>query len=330
MSTKALPPGSRRHHLVPAFYLAAFTDMERRDGYLTVTDLERGIVYRGRPDSVAYRNNYNTLISDGTDPDSLERVFADIERAAAPAIYRVLKSATPPVGEDLRAILALLAIQVVRAPRHRDSIARLVGEISQRVLEIATSTPEVFASCSERVEAAGIDLGGFQEMREFVRSSEVRVADNDWLKVTTLEPLEVIVHTMRERNWSLLAIPDGADYSFVTTEHPLKLRWTDSSLVRGPYPPGFGVRSTRVTFPLGPRAMLSGELEGRAGLSIPVDKKLAALLNTNTIMGSTYIYSSDDGFVWARGEEIRRGAESLLREARSARHNSETPGEDQR
>lgn len=277
---------------------------------------------------MAYRNNYNTLSSDGADPDGLESVFADVERVAAPAIRRTLESAAPPVGEDLEAILTLLAIQVARAPSHRDSIARFVGEISQRMLEIVTSTPEIFDSYSERMRAEGIDLGDFQEMHDFVRSSEVRLADNDWLKAMSLESFEVIVSTMLERNWSLFAIPDGADYSFVTTEHPLKLRWTDNSLVGGFYPPGFGVGSTRVTFPLGPRVMLSGEFEGPAGFSIPVDEKLAAMLNSNTILGSLDVYSRDDNFVWASGEELRRGAQSLFEEMPSGEGDSGEAGEE--
>lgn len=305
-------PKSRRHHLVPAFYLAYFTDTGERTGYVSVANLERRKTYRGKPDRVAYRNNFNTLESEDVDPDGMEKMFSDVERAAAPAIARAIESRVCPAGDDLEAILMLLAIQVVRAPSSRHSIARSAAEISQRMLEIVTSSPEIFDSYSERMKSEGVDPGDFRDMRDYVRSTQVELRDNDWLKAMSLEPLELVTETMLDRVWYAIIIPDDSDFSFITTEHPLKLRWADNRLAAGPYPPGFGLDKTRVTFPLGPCITLCGEYGGPAGFAAPADIKLVATMNSNTILNSVEIYSSGADFVWSNGDSVCRGADPLF------------------
>jgi hypothetical protein len=299
--------------LVPAFYLAAFTGTGERDGFVTVSNLERRRQYRGRPDEVAFRNNYNTLQSADVDPDALEQAFAQVEQVAAPAIRRVLDTASAPEGDDLHAVLMLLAIQIARAPSHRESIARFTAEVSQRMLETVTSSPDIFESYAARMRANGIDMGDYQEMHDFVRRSQVVVADSDWLKAMSLEALDVVVDTMLGRAWSILTIPGDADYSFVTSEHPLRLGWTKNELAGGFYPPGFGLPDTRVTFPLGPRVMLWGEFGGPSRLTVEVDEHLAGLLNSSTIYGSLEIYSTDAEFLWADGQTTHRGFDAFIR-----------------
>jgi hypothetical protein len=310
---------SRRHHIVPAFYLASFTDSGLRDGYVTVTNFERYRIHRGRPDAVGFRNNYNTLESEDADPDGLEQAFADVEASAAPALKRIVSGESSLEGDDLSAVLPLLAIQVARSPAHRNSIMHFTSDISQRMLEMVTANPGVFASYAERMRKQGVELGDFDSMHHHVRESQVRIRDNDWVKAMSIESLEVVVDSLGSRNWGLLTVSPESPFRFLTSDHPLKLKWTDPELVAGPYPPGFAMASTRVTFPLAPTAMLVGEFDVPTGLRMEIDEAMAARLNTLTIIGSRELYSVDEDFVWGEGESVRRGANQLLDAVRAHR-----------
>lgn len=306
-------PTSRRHHLVPAFYLAAFTDTGRRDGLVTVTNLAQRKWYRGKPDSVGYRKKINTLTSVDADPDAVERLYAEVERLAAPAVARVLDSEVPPKGDDLHAICLLMAAQVARDLRHRESIMQFTSEVYESMLRAVTSSPEIFASCSTRLrEEKGIDLGDYEQFRKSVQRSKVIVQDNDWIKAMALDGLETVAATMVDRSWDVMRVPEDADYCFITSDRPLKLRWTLPELTHGPYPPGFALENTRVTFPLSPRLMLFGEFGIPDGLVLPADESLAAMFNSNTAYGSSELFSPSNDFLWADESGIHRGADLLL------------------
>lgn len=305
--------GSRRHHIVPAFYLAGFTESGERDSMLTVTDVVRRRVYRSKPDNVAHRRDFNRLLTEGADPLALEDFFAAFEARSAPILRDVIQSQELPKGEALESLLLLLAVQVVRSPSSRDVVTRFVGDVSKMLLTVATSSEERWAAILRRAEEAGHDVGkirDFERVRAYAQDCDVRVSDNDWVKGMTLEPLEVLAHTMLERNWYLLESPKGCD--FVTSDHPLTLMWTDDELLRGAYPPGFGMSSTRVMMPLSPRLTLIGEFEGPEGATARVDEAMVAHMNSMAVQRGTQAYSPSDSYPWSYEGAIRRGASALL------------------
>lgn len=305
-------PSSRKHHLVPAFHLAAFTNTGERKGLVTVTDLLRGQCRSGKPDVVGYRNDMNTLTSEGADPGALEKLYSSIEDVAAPAVLRTLEACAPPSGEDLHAICTLMAAQVVRSPEHRDSIAQFVAGISETMLQVATSTSEAFQSMSAALASQGVDMGGYDEMREFVRQRKVTVKDNDWLKAMSIQGFEEVAAMLAQRTWSVLVVTPECEDSFITADVPVKLDWTRDDLARGPSPPGFGMPNTRVLFPIGPRVMLWGEFDAQVQLTIPVERSMVAALNTRMAYGSAELYSPTRDYVWADATGVRVGADALL------------------
>jgi hypothetical protein len=48
----------RRHHFIPQFYLAGFTDSGQRDGSLWILNREDGLRWQGTPASVAHERDF--------------------------------------------------------------------------------------------------------------------------------------------------------------------------------------------------------------------------------------------------------------------------------
>ena len=70
---------AKRHHYLPVFYLAEFSDTGERDGALFVVDKEDAKVFVTNPSNVACETHMNTIDLPGLPPDWIERVL-DEER----------------------------------------------------------------------------------------------------------------------------------------------------------------------------------------------------------------------------------------------------------
>ena len=63
---------SRRHHFVPKFYLARFTDTGTSDGRVWVLDPRAGRPFLERPKNIAWERDFNRVDVAGQAPDVLE------------------------------------------------------------------------------------------------------------------------------------------------------------------------------------------------------------------------------------------------------------------
>jgi hypothetical protein len=103
---------TNRQHYVPAGYLAGFTNGGTRDSVFFVHSLD-GSVRRGKPDNVAFENDYNSIYAEGFAKDHLEDIFSKNFEAPACALFKDL-SATPRVfsnEDELSIVIIFVALQ---------------------------------------------------------------------------------------------------------------------------------------------------------------------------------------------------------------------------
>lgn len=117
-----------------------------------------------------------------------------------------------------------------------------------------------------------------------------------------------LVRLFDDRRRRLLVAGDNSG-GFVTSDHPVCLRWADGQ-DHGETSPGFAVVGTEVIFPLSPKLAISGQFDGEDGVD-QVDKDEVAGINTLLISNCHHqVYARDALFSYKRGPrcEIVSGA----------------------
>src|SRR5689334_21634139 len=89
---------ARKHHYVPQFHLAGFTNSGRRKDYFFVFDLKLSEVRRSRPMKVAAERDYYKVSADGYPPEFIEGHFSLTESAFAPLVAEIDETRVFPKG----------------------------------------------------------------------------------------------------------------------------------------------------------------------------------------------------------------------------------------
>ena len=84
-----MTPPPRQHHLVPAFYLAGFTDSGTVEGRLHVFDYLRDLHYSGSPRSVGRERDFFRIYEPGHDSYNVERELARVEAEYATVLNEI-------------------------------------------------------------------------------------------------------------------------------------------------------------------------------------------------------------------------------------------------
>lgn len=286
----------KRHHYLPRFYLAGFTDTGEKDGFLTVFHLIEHRTFRTRPENVGVELHFNRVDLPGVEPDAIEKALTPVEARMAAVLREVASLERLPKGEDLGVLINLIALLFIRNPQARNAFARSEERLMRVVADLVVSTPDTFASVVRQAREAGVEIPeeiGYDEMRTFVRGSELRVERDTTRDVfREIKALDSIIEVLAARKWSLLVSSGEAE--FICCDHPVTL----TSARRPPhpvYPFGLAEQGTIVVVPLSKRMALWGELEGPHGLTIPVDA--ASVAGTNrTVLASavSFAYASSE------------------------------------
>jgi hypothetical protein len=110
------------------------------------------------------------------------------------------------------------------------------------------------------------------------------------------------------RKWQMLVAGEDSG-GFVTSDHPVCLRWTDGQ-DHGNTSPGFAMSDTEVIFPLSPKIVVRGRFDGEEDV-IQADKEVVAGINSLLISNChDQVFGRDALFCYKRGpkDEIGSGA----------------------
>jgi hypothetical protein len=123
----------KRHHYVPAFYLAGFTRLRRRHDHLIVYDREKNEFRTQTPDTSAHQRFYYATEGEHGERDlSIEKFLGELEGAVKPLIDKLTHQDV--ISADERATLALFfALMHTRVPQFERSLNE-VADLTQKTL----------------------------------------------------------------------------------------------------------------------------------------------------------------------------------------------------
>ena len=166
----------RQHHILPAFYLAGFTDTGTKNGTLHVFDYLRGRHYDTTPEKVARERDFYRIYHTGVDDYTIEKDLATLESVVAPVLRRVTETdmASP---EELGDLLSLAAMIHVRGQRGLERAFLGLDEQMRSGLKDGTLTAEAWEEVCELLRLEGEDPATLVTYEEARRRSQ---DDADW------------------------------------------------------------------------------------------------------------------------------------------------------
>ncbi|MBS1723480.1 MAG: DUF4238 domain-containing protein [Armatimonadetes bacterium] len=297
---------SRKHHVVPRFLLAGFTDTGAKHGTLYRFDTEQITVTSGTPKAVGYIRDFYNVQTDSGQDDAYERAYGKIEDVAAPIVRRIVQTRLMPPETDMDSLIMFIASMERRSPRAKRSLDRPVNEIAQLSLEMLVvhydewiksyreQNPET-PPPTKKVLQTALDSG-----MTFESHPNLRVP-LQW------EAAEDIFALLRRRPWCLWTrAPDALE--FICSDSPVGI----DNVHKDPgfwQPPPFGEGSL-VTLPISKDIALVSWFDGQQANCTNIGSQYVAMINLLTGRNSRrwlfaprsdFGYSLDNGSIggWA-------------------------------
>jgi len=288
-------PLSKNHHIIPEFYLKNFTNSK---GSIHVFSKSLIKSWKSKPNKISIIGKYYRPESSEANPESLELFLSKIESKAAPAIDYLINNHEMPDGEDYFNLMVFLTLLHIRIPDFRKTASNFFEKIMKKCLAITTSDEDIFNNISSRMakeseESISIP---YESMREFIERDEYSVLfNNDFHLGAMMETFPKLIPFFDKRKWTVLV--SEVKNSFVCSDNPVALRWSDQNLIEGLHP-GLGHKKTDVSIPISSGIAIIGNFE--TYYETEVLEYLIASINTNTIREADQVYSNSDDFLWIK------------------------------
>jgi hypothetical protein len=292
---------------VPQYYLRSFIDTKDQ---LYVVDRPREKFFRVPTKKVGGELYFNLINVKGLDPFAVEEALAEMEGVVAPALKRIKAAKSLADENDRSAVMNLIAAVTMRNPKQRAAISEIVNQAGQHMMGAVLESKERYDQYVARMKAEEAQVKEtYEEMREVAKSTPGKFrASQEFNIMIELQMHDRLVQLHEGRRWEVLAASDDSG-GFVTSDHPVCLRWADGK-DHGNLSPGFAVPGTEVIFPLSPQLILRGTYEGEENL-MEADRKTVACTNSLIISNiHNQVYAHDALFQYKRGpkQEVGSGA----------------------
>lgn len=285
--------GRRRHHFVPACYLAGFTFGGDRDSSFHAIDLETGKARATTPNNEGWQRGLYNVDVPGEDLELVENAFAEIEGHIAPLLRDLsLAQCLPETEEEMGSLLYFMALQLARTPRMRAGFSSMNDTVMRQVLRPSASSEKAFeASLAAFSDGTRKEVEGLTR-EEVLEAAETGRFDFDQTTHvrTMLEVAEGMFPYFAARHWSLLVSP-RLHPDFVTSDSPVTA-FSLSGIAPWPGPVGVGLKHVAIIFPVSPRLAMLGVTEPQSAV-LEVPASSVAAINGATCMAA-------ERFVWAR------------------------------
>jgi Protein of unknown function (DUF4238) len=295
---------ARQHHYVPQCYLKGFvTDRDKPS--LFAVDFRTQRYFNPHPKNVAAERDFNRIDAEGYEPDALENDFARFEGELDTALRRITDARSIKGDTDRAYLFNLIAMIAIKNPRRRESFRSFHEQMAKMIMDLATATPERWASQVRRAKKDGFIADdadtNYAKMREFVENNAYRIeTTTDYHLELEMSSLNTILPLIFGRTWMLFKAPPGSP-GFITSDHPVCLMWSDPKR-RGTsrmHPPGFGIRKTQVLFPISKALAVIGAFELDDGDEIDAtDDQIAAINGSIILHASHQVYAKDRNFFY--------------------------------
>jgi hypothetical protein len=296
-------------HYVPQYYLRGFVN-ERKQLY--VVDRPRAKFYRVPTNKVGAELYFNLVAINGINPFAVEEAISELEGKVAPVLKKVISTRLLGDENDRSAILNLIASVTLRNPKQRAVVSEMYRDAGQLAAGAALQTKEKYAEFTAAMKAEGIAAPVYEEMKGWFEKEpglfKPSSPPNEFNILIELQSHDHLVKLYDGRKWQMLVADDDSG-GFVTSDHPVCLRWTNGQ-DHGDTSPGCAMSSTEVIFPLAPKLVLRGRFDGNENV-IQADKETVAGINSLLISNChDQVFGRDALFCYKRGPkgEIVSGA----------------------
>jgi hypothetical protein len=284
-ATEAEP---RRHHFVPACWLAGFTETGDKDGKIWVTDFRRKKQWPSSPGNAGFIRDFYRLSDEELDPVIVEKGLSQIEGVIAPILKSIDKEMREPHADELDALLYFIAIQWARVPAFRPAMLKLfesfAGEEFNKMLESRESWEKALTDAGIPLDAPGAD---YERQRASKASDYSLNASTDWYMKHAFDAADSILPALRKRVWQVAFSPTG---SFIACDNPVMLEGPKGE------PLGFG-NATSVVYAISRHVLLYGT--PRRAQPLLVTRKYIAHTNTfSLLVAEEQVFSHLPDFCW--------------------------------
>lgn len=290
---------ARNHHYLPQCYLKGFAKSPNKKSQLHVFDLMTGKSFCTRPRNVGAVRDFNTVELEGHAPDVIEKIFSQFETEVAKILDEIRVSQEMPIGESFNIFLNFVAHLAIRNPSVRQSMNKFETDIIERISDLTLATKERYESTISQMKESGVDVNDsvtYEDVKKFHDGKQytIEIANirNIELEMTGID---AVLPTLAARRWTVVRADEMSGY-FISSDHPVSLVWTDPKLQGGFHPPGHGMRSTEIVFPVVKEMAIIGTFEDEER-TVKANDRLVASINTRTFSyARKHIYSSKPAF----------------------------------
>jgi len=297
----------RRHHYIPAAYLAGFTNSGEKEDKLFVFDQQSLRSWESSPDESAHKRDFYRLDpGENLDEFAIEKALGEFEGIAMPVLRKIEETKSLGTGEDFNLLINFMSLMIVRTPHTRNLFIKPMKQIAKITSQMAIGNKEIYENALKKMKEDGkeIDESITQEqLLEFIESDRYDLVFNqNFLIDFMLKGIDTLLPLLARRNWSLLITQSDED-NFICSEHPVSITWTKGEEIK--YPPGFGHNSTDVLFPLNKNMAVLGRFEDLPPMIEADTIQVAGTNNRTGAWGGRFVYSCEENFKWLKeGDDI--------------------------
>ncbi len=245
----------RKHHIVPAFYLAGFTTSGTSSGSLHVFDYATAKRYVSTPRKACRETDFYRVEEPDVDPNYVEKLMSWHEGVVAPYVQQVATNSVTDrrqVGETL----ALAGLLAVRSRRGRVQIeAALAAGLGMRLRR-----GEVTAEQWEQLRQSELRNGATADQVPEFEQAKQRLLRGEWFPrapavlVAGLVPetQDRFMQMLLRRHWELHVTDSAGNGGFITSDSPLV--WGDLEEIVAGRRQSLKDHDIEITFPVGRNA----------------------------------------------------------------------------
>jgi hypothetical protein len=313
---------SRRHHIVPQFYLQHFA----RGGRVWVIDFQSDIApyQTGAANALCIKDFYTVSTQTEKEDDTIEQLLSRIESAAKPVVERLLSDMALPEGRDKENLAVFLATLFLRGPHARQVQLELYEGMVKLFSDHYFANEDVFEEEWERfrVMCPKVKLTR-EEFQHFLDAIVVKGY------MTRESYVELFVRTLPRQaalfNHMTLSVwwaDPSSPARFVTGDFPFVFEDKSDRSFGIPLNGGLFNKNVRIYVPLSPLTCLILEHGGESAIWPIREGTLIPITNSQVALSSTrYVVSQSSELYWYKNRETHRSAEALHREFYPAKLN---------
>jgi hypothetical protein len=288
----------RKHHYVPQFYLAGFTDNDSKDGQLFVLDKAQRKTWTSTPKGTAHKRDFHR-ISAGPEGDDMavEKSLGQVEGRWSNVLLTVIENTRLPEDEPFGDLMMFVAFMAVRVRRIRNVLSDFIGGLMKTQIQLMLSKEDGRKQFRRELAELGHEMTDeeFDRLIEFGQGGEYTANyEQTWYVQQMVQMAATLAPLLSLRKWCLWIAEDDAP-DLICSDNPVAPTWAVPA--PGPMSPAFGTPNTIVSVPLNRRmamvSMIEEELPGTR-----LDRKGVAAVNSMTAKYANQVYSPTPDFVW--------------------------------